>query len=109
MSYKIQRTSAFEKELKHLAKKYISIKKDFSDFLDSLNTNPFLGAPIGNNCYKVRMAISSKGKGKSGGARIITCIFVQNDIIVLVSIYDKSAQSTISDEEIKLRLKAFKQ
>lgn len=108
MSYKIQRTSAFEKEIKHLAKKYISLKKDFSDFLESLYVNPFQGTPLGNNCYKLRLAISSKGKSKSGGARIIPCIFVQDEMIVLVSIYDKSSQSTISDDEIKSRLKAFK-
>ena len=44
------------------------------------------------------MSISSKGKGKSGGARIITCIKVVDENIILLSIYDKSEQSDIDSK-----------
>lgn len=109
MNYKIIPTSEFEKELKKLAKKYPSIKTDLQVLAKSLSYNPIQGVALGNNCYKLRMAVASKAKGKSGGARVITFVKVLNEMVLLISIYDKSAQSTISDDEIKARLKAFKQ
>jgi hypothetical protein len=60
--------------------------------------NPFQGDALGSNCYKVRMAITSKGKGKSGGARVITCIKIENDTIHLLTIFDKSDVGNISDK-----------
>ena len=64
MSFNVVATSEFEKELKHLVKKYPSLKQDFTGFLQSLQENPAQGTSLGNNCYKVRLAISSKGKDK---------------------------------------------
>lgn len=67
---------------------------------EALQANPIMGEPLGKDCYKVRMAISSKNKGKSGGARLITCVKIVHETIYLLSIYDKSEQETIADEEI---------
>ncbi len=53
------------------------------------------------NCYKIRMAISSKNKGKSGGARVISYVYVANETVYLLSIYDKSDQESMADAEIK--------
>jgi mRNA-degrading endonuclease RelE of RelBE toxin-antitoxin system len=78
VSYNIIPTKRFEKEIKRLAKKYQSIKSEFADLIDLISKNPKSGTYLGNNCYKIRMAISSKGKGKSGGARIITYIYTQS-------------------------------
>lgn len=75
---------------------------------EELEQNPALGTNLGNNCYKVRLAIKSKGKGKSSGARVITHILIENETIYLLSIYDKSDQDSISDEEIKDLLKNIK-
>lgn len=66
-----------------------------------MRTNPTQGTDLGNNCYKVRMAITSKGKGKSGGARIITYLQVSSAIIYLLLIYNKSDKENISDKELK--------
>ena len=74
MSFNLLTTSKFDKELKRLAKKYPSLKKEFSTLIFSLKENPTQGTSIGNNCYKIRLAIASKRKGKSGGARVITNI-----------------------------------
>jgi hypothetical protein len=63
--------------------------------------NPTIGDNVGNNCYKVRMAISSKNKGKSGGARIITNFHIEGETIYLLSIYDKSEQSSISNNDLQ--------
>ncbi|WP_435353296.1 type II toxin-antitoxin system RelE/ParE family toxin [Emticicia sp. SJ17W-69] len=73
--------------------------------LDSLQQNPFQGDALGKNCYKVRMAITSKGTGKSYGARLITCVKIINDTIYLLSIYDKSNKKDISDQELDFLLK----
>ncbi|MEO5650630.1 MAG: type II toxin-antitoxin system RelE/ParE family toxin [Ginsengibacter sp.] len=105
MNYKISYTHPFAKELKHLAKKYPSIKADVSNLIKELQINPLMGIPIGNNFYKIRLAIQSKGKGKSGGARVITYVQVVNENIFLIAIYDKSESGNISDKELENRLK----
>ena len=56
--------------------------------------------PIGHDCYKIRLAIASKGKGKSGGARIITHVYVAFNAVYLISIYDKSEQDDINDNDL---------
>lgn len=66
--------------------------------------NPAIGKEIIPGCYKVRMAIASKGKGKSGGARIITHVHVSETTVYLLTIYDKSEQADISDNEVKYLL-----
>ena len=55
---------------------------------------------MGQNCYKIRLRIANKGKGSSGGARVITCVVAVLDTVFLLSIYDKSEQENISDERL---------
>ena len=102
MGYEVRTIPAFEKDFKKLSKKYFSLKSDLLTLIQQLEANPFLGIPLGKDFYKVRLGISSKGKGKSGGARIITCVKIIKNIVYLSSIYDKSQKSTISDTELKL-------
>ena len=97
MSFEVSASPNFDRELKRLAKKYPSMKADLLELVESLINNPFQGENLGKDCYKVRMKISSKGKGKSGGSRVITCVKVVNKHIKLLSIYDKSDQESISD------------
>ena len=96
----------FEKEIKQLSKKYPSIDADFEGLLSSLLNNPTTGESLGNNCYKIRMKIASKRTGKSGGARVITCVKILNSKIFLVSIYDKADRETITKKEIESILKS---
>ena len=105
MSYNIYTTDNFERELKRLAKKYSSIKNDFESLIISLKENPKQGQPLGKDCYKLRMAISSKGRGKSGGSRIITCVKITSESLFLLSIYDKSENESINDNELDLLLR----
>jgi len=65
-----------------------------------LQQTPDIGTAIGHDCYKIRVAIASKGKGKSGGARVITCVVVKDVEVYLLYMYDKSEQSTITDKEL---------
>jgi len=76
MEYKIIATEDFERQLRRLGKKYSSIPDDYENFLEELLKNPTMGDDLGNNTRKVRMAIASKNKGKSGGARVITYHFL---------------------------------
>jgi len=105
MSFKTIPTPLFERELKRLSKRHVSIKSDLTKLIVKLLENPALGESLGNNCYKVRMAISSKKKGKSGGARIVTYLKIVREEIFLISIYDKTDSDTISDNEIIDRIK----
>lgn len=88
MSYSIELTENFKKEAKRLIKKY-----------------PSSGNHLGNDIYKIRLAIKSKGKGKSGGARVMTQVKVVNQTVYMFSIYDKSEKDSISDSEIKELIK----
>lgn len=104
MSYKVDTIAPFRKEAKKLIKKYPSLKNELAELGSQLSHDPKLGTPLGNNCYKIRLAISSKGKGKSGGARVITHLYVNEDTVFLLSIFDKSDQENISDSQIKTLL-----
>jgi mRNA-degrading endonuclease RelE of RelBE toxin-antitoxin system len=91
----------FIRELKKLSKKYPSLRNEIVDLGNSLASNPHQGKALGKNCYKIRLSIKSKGKGKSGGARVITCILVLQEVAVLLSIYDKSEQENIERRSLK--------
>ena len=81
-------------------KKYTSLTDEIRALVRELHTNPTKGTPIGHSCYKIRLAIKSKGKGKSGGARVITYYYIHGSTVYLLSIYDKTEQENISEERI---------
>ena len=95
----------FIRQFKRLTKKYSSLLKDYDIFKEELRKNPFQGNDLGNGVRKVRMSITSKGKGKSGGARVITLNVTQLEDdtieITLLTIYDKSEISNVTDKSIK--------
>ena len=94
----------FAKEAKRLAKKYPSFKQDYKDFLVSIKNNPLQGDEITKNIRKIRMAIKAKGKGKSGGARVITLNVltdVENSQVVFLLLYDKEDASTVKVNVVK--------
>lgn len=101
MSYRIKTLPRFEKSAKKLIKKYPSLKSEISELISELTQHPTLGILVQKNCYKIRLAIKSKGKGKSGGARVISYVYVKQEEVTLLDIYDKSEQSTISDSQLK--------
>lgn len=73
MSYSIELSLNFKKEAKKLTKKYPSLKTELAELFVQLGENPKLGTPLGNDIYKIRLAVGSKNKGKSGGARVFFC------------------------------------
>jgi hypothetical protein len=101
MSYKVKTIKVFERQAKRLIKKYASLKSEIFDLIEVLKENPELGISIGNECFKIRLSIASKNKGKSGGARIITHFKIDEDSVFLLTIYDKSEKANITDNELK--------
>lgn len=101
MSYNIISTHRFEKELKRLAKKYPSLKSEFAGLIADISENPEAGTFIGNSCYKIRLAISSKGKGKRGGARVVTHLYIAAETVYLLTIYDKDEKAGLKPNELK--------
>lgn len=108
MNYEIIVKPTFQREAKKMAKHYASFKEDFASLLDELEQNPQMGTDLGHGLRKVRMRIATKGKGKSGGARVITFTIVvsqQDAILNLLFIYDKAERDSISKKEIERLLK----
>lgn len=104
MNYSIVLDRTFEREVKRLSKRYASLKEDLKELRNELERNPLSGTDLGGGLRKIRMRITSKGKGKSGGARVITftvVIAVDETEINLLYIYDKAERSNISSKELE--------
>jgi mRNA-degrading endonuclease RelE of RelBE toxin-antitoxin system len=108
MNAEIFITKRFEKEVKKYLKKFKSLKSELEELINELTENPSKGIPLGNNAYKIRLASKSKGKGKSGGFRVITYVIenIENEtgeiftIVTMLSIYDKSETENILQKEV---------
>ncbi len=105
MDYNVKTIEVFERQSKKLIKKYASLKNELLVLIQELKHNPTLGVAIGKNCYKIRIAIASKGKGKRGGGRIITNTVIYKKRVYLLTIYDKSEKDDLSDDELENLLK----
>lgn len=98
MSLEIVRSERFTKEFKRLAKRYRGLVDDYEAFLEGLKANPLQGVEIAPRVRKIRMAITAKGRGKSGGARVITfnaLISERDGRVYLLLIYDKADADSI--------------
>jgi hypothetical protein len=105
MSYNIIPTPFFKSQAKRLIKKFPSLKTELSELSTTLSVTPNLGTDIGNNTFKIRLAVKSKGKGKSGGMRIITFKVDKNKEVYLLTIYDKSEMDSLDDKAIKFLIR----
>lgn len=105
MNYNVIPTPNFKNLFKRLYKKYPSLKSDLQKLISSLEEKPVSGTPLGHNLYKIRLAISSKRKGKSGGARVITFLVTDEQEVYLIHIYDKSQLENLTKDQILELLK----
>lgn len=101
MAFRLVPTPLFAKQVKALAKKYRSLGDDLLELGMRLAEEPWSGTGLGNGMYKVRLAIRSKGKGKSGGARVITYVVTEDKEVYMLSIYDKSDIDSLDTKTIK--------
>src|SRR5476651_2020786 len=102
MSYDIRLSDNFKKEAKRLIKRYPSLKSELAVLFTALEENPNQGIPLGKGVFKIRLAIASKNKGKSGGSRVLSFVKVEETSVLIFSIYDKSEKENLSEKEIKL-------
>jgi len=104
-------SKSFKRQAKPLLKKFSTLTNELIQLENELNINPYHGKPLGKDSYKIKLAVKSIGKGKSGGLRVIThldteivgLIVNEDDSIIvnLISIYDKSKTASISDKELR--------
>ncbi|MEO0732171.1 MAG: hypothetical protein AAFZ52_05015 [Bacteroidota bacterium] len=112
MSCKIIVSSRFKRDAKKLVKKYRSLSRDLQRLQEELLENPYSGTRIGESSYKIRLAIQSKGRGKSGGGRVITHVdarIIEEEELIkvyLLTIYDKAQTESYSEAEVNRMLKA---
>lgn len=116
MEFKFFVAPEFKKEFKALYKKYKSLKKDFKNLQEEFKNNPNLGKSLGNGLRKIRLNITSKSEGKSGGARVISHELIfdvgtveETKSVAFISIYDKSEYETVDLDIIKKTVKAFRE
>ena len=108
MNFEIQTTSYFDSEAKRLAKRHRSFVDDLSDFQDSILKNPYQGTELSPGIRKVRLTIGSKGRGKSGGARVITFTYLVDEkdgVVILLLLYDKADASSIKMNVVRQIIK----
>jgi mRNA-degrading endonuclease RelE of RelBE toxin-antitoxin system len=111
MKVTVRIANSFKRQAKPLLKKYPSLIKELSELEMDLIDNPRMGISLGHDSYKIRLALKSKNKGKSGGLRVIShldteIIGITKDdgekiTVILISIYNKSEIGTITDKELK--------
>ena len=101
MNFKVIPSDKFKREAKRLIKKFPSLKQELADLGSFLTTNPETGTPLGNDTYKIKIAIKSKGKGKSSGGRVITYLVTKEKEVYLLTIYDKSEFGNVGDKLLK--------
>jgi mRNA-degrading endonuclease RelE of RelBE toxin-antitoxin system len=108
MSFEIQTTSYFDTEAKRLAKRHRSFIDDLQDFQDELLENPYQGTELSPGIRKIRLTIDSKGRGKSGGARVITFTYLVDEkdgVVILLLLYDKADASNIKMNVVRKIIK----
>ena len=105
MNFEIIITGSFDVKAKRLLKKFSSLREELTTLVHQLKEAPIMGSPLGHECYKIRLSIKSKGKGKSGGARVITCARIIKNTVYLLDIYDKSEQEDITKERLQELIK----
>ena len=104
MSLEVVRSDYFTSEFKRLSKRYRSLVADYEAFLESLKANPLQGTELAPGIRKIRMTVTAKGRGKSGGARVITfnaLVTEQEGTIYLLLIYDKADTSNVKINVVK--------
>ena len=98
---KVRMSEDFRAAYKRLKKRHKSLEQDFERLLASLLQNPMQGVELDGGARKVRLAITSKGRGKSGGARVIIRVRIIADELQLLYIYDKADFGNVSDAYLR--------
>ena len=104
----VKASPKIKRKIKPLLKKYHTLKESIENLADELIQNPYAGESYGNNIYKIRLADKSKGRGKSGGFRVLYYLAIKQEetiAITLMTIFNKSEIDTINKKDADLILK----
>lgn len=105
---KVYTIPEFDKSLVKLSKKYRSLKAEYLEFVEKVENDGVQGVSLGNGIFKARFAVKSKGKGKSGGLRIISyhdvIVALDGEVILLVDIYDKNEFTAVDKKILQKRI-----
>ena len=108
---KVYTIPEFDRSLVRLSKKYRSLKTEYLEFIEKIENEGVQGTALGNGIFKARFAVKSKGKGKSGGLRIISyrdvIIALEEKVVLLIDIYDKNEFSTVDKKVLQKRIADF--
>jgi hypothetical protein len=111
MKCKVDALPYFKRKFKRLAKKFRTLPDELDELITLLEKQPQQGKDLGAGLFKLRLGSESKGGGKSGGFRVATYYIEQtseDEIIYLVTIFDKSEEENITKAELlKIVKKAF--
>jgi mRNA-degrading endonuclease RelE of RelBE toxin-antitoxin system len=102
-------TRQFRKDLKNLAKRYRSIRKDLQPLIEELQSGKTPGDRLKGldyQVFKVRLKNSDIQKGKSAGYRVIYYLQTQTGV-VLITIYSKSDLSDLSEHTIEEAIRQY--
>ena len=102
---RVRMSEDFRASYKQLKKRHKSLDDDFQRLLSSLLQDPLQGVELAGGARKIRLAITSKGRGKSGGARVIIRVRIIEDELQLLYFYDKADIGNISDVYLRDLLK----
>lgn len=108
MKCNIESLHHFDNRFKRFAKKFKTLTEELIELTESLSDNPNQGISLGGGLYKIRLGSESKGGGKSGGFRIVTYYLEQKpdkETLYLVTIYDKSEESSVKKEALMKLIK----
>jgi mRNA-degrading endonuclease RelE of RelBE toxin-antitoxin system len=102
-------TSDFQTQIRRLTKRYRHLRADLQHLFDELESGNCPGDQISGTTYtvfKVRVKNRDIQKGKSGGYRVI---YQRRDnlCILLITLYSKSDESTLTAREIREIIDAF--
>lgn len=99
MNYTFVETTEFTQRIVKLG-----LEKELAKLQKELNQNAMKGAtdPATGGLRKVRVADSTRGQGKSFGARIHYVVAAQRHIIYLVFIYGKGESDKLTAKQKKI-------
>ena len=108
-------TTLFQRKVKKFLKKFPSLFAELTELQKQLMENPEMGTHIAtylnSKLFKVRLSSTSKGRGKSGGFRVITYVIKEKEpegfAVNLITIFDKSEESNIKKAQLIALIKAI--
>jgi hypothetical protein len=100
----IVETSVFTRQIRALLK-----DDEYRELQEALVTKPLAGAVIRGSGGLRKLRWASKGRGKSGGVRVIYYYLASDERIFMLVAYGKGAKDDLTDKEVAALRKLVKE